>query len=168
METISKVLDLILPILAVVVLCMNNMKLLLIGEIAMNGIVFLSYILSSGISGAGVMVLAIVQSVIMFFLSGKEKQAKIVTWVFLGIHTLWTVFAFETLRDLLPFACVVFYTLCLMQPTAQKYKVYKAGNAGCWVIYDLLICNYTVLITHGLQLIMSLIGVFKKEKAAAK
>lgn len=153
---------LLVPITAVVVIRMNDIKKILIGEVLLNFFVAANYILLNGFSGAGTCILASVQAVMMYVLPGKWK--KISAFVFIGIYAVWMGLSFTTAMDILPFLSAVFYSLAIMQAKPKNYKVCKSLNALSCLIYDILVGAYFIMITHGLLLVLSLVELCKKEK----
>ena len=153
---------LLVPITAVIVIRLNDIKKILIGEILLNFFVAANYILLNGFSGAGTCILAAVQAVVMYFLPGQWK--KISAGVFIGIYAVWMVLSYGSAMDILPFVSAVFYSLAIMQGKPRGYKMCKSINALSCLIYDILVGAYFIMITHGLLLILSTVQLYKKEK----
>ena len=153
---------LLVPITAVIVIRMNDIKKILIGEVLLNFFVAANYILLNGFSGAGTCILAAVQAVVMFLLLGRWK--KISACLFIGIYAVWMIFSFTTAMDILPFLSAVFYSLAIMQSKPKNYKLCKSLNALSCLIYDILVGAYFIMITHGLLVVLSLIELCKKKQ----
>lgn len=153
---------LLVPVTAVIVIRLNDIKKILIGEILLNFFVAANYILLNGFSGAGTCVLAAVQAIVMFFLPGRWK--KISAFIFMGFYGVWFVLSYGAPMDVLPFLSAVFYSLAIMQGKPRNYKVCKSLNALSCLIYDVLVGAYFIMITHGLLLVLSIIQLCKKEK----
>lgn len=153
---------LLVPVTAVIVIRLNNIKKILIGEILLNFFVAANYILLNGFSGAGTCILAAVQAVVMYFLPAGWK--KISAFIFMGIYGVWFVLSYGSPMDILPFLSAIFYSLAIMQAKPRNYKVCKSLNALSCLIYDILVGAYFIMITHGLLLVLSLIQLCKKEK----
>ncbi len=145
-----------------VVIRLNDIKKILIGEILLNFFVAANYILLNGFSGAGTCILASVQALVMYFLPGCWK--KISAFLFIGIYGVWMILSFASAMDILPFLSAVFYSLAIMQAKPRGYKMCKSLNALSCLIYDVLVGAYFIMITHGLLLVLSLVQLCKKEK----
>ena len=51
------------------------------------------------------------------------------------------------------------FILCIGQKNGPKYRFWTLINMALWCTYDILSGSYSVLVTHGIQLSFTIIGM---------
>ncbi len=150
---ISQIIGLITTVTAVVSVQFKSMKLILIFELLSNLLVASTYILLGGISGSYICLVASVQTVVSYIYAKKKKEVPgFITAIFICAYIAITVFTFKTPIDILPGICAVTFALAVVQTKSSGYRVFMATNSFLWIVYDLVVKAYTMIITHGLLL----------------
>lgn len=140
----------------------KKMTSVLILNLISNSLVALSYILLGGISGSYVCIAASVQTVISYLYTRKNEDVpKIITGVFICIYIALSVYTYKTPIDVIPAICAVMYALSVVQSKSSGYRVFMGINSVLWVIYDIVIGAFTMIITHGLLLTSIIIAMIR-------
>ena len=81
----SQICGIIVSISAILSMQVKNMRLVLLFQVICNGVGALSYILVGGLSGCGIYLVALLQSLIFFVYRVKEKKAPtVLTYIFVA------------------------------------------------------------------------------------
>lgn len=141
----------------------ERMKTILFLVCAANALVATSYLIGgSGINGAAACYLGAVQTLINYFFDSKNKP--IPKWL-IAIYALaiivlniWVASGVTPLGVLVIVASLTFI-LCIGQKNGSKYRFWTLINMALWCTYDILSGSYSVLVTHGIQLSFTIIGM---------
>ena len=148
--------------LAVAIVYMKDIKKILVGEIAINISVAVSFLLKEGYSAAGMNCVAVLYTVIAFIYSKRDE--KIPLWQLLSFGTVfvgWGAVTFSDWRDLLPIACSVLFILAVMQKEPARYRFFKVLNSLIYVIYDVAILLYSMVPTHAFLVVMGVAAIIQ-------
>lgn len=164
MEKLSFVLSLLglLCIITSSLLKGKNMKKILILVFLSNAFVAASYFVGgSGLNGAASCCIGAVQSIINYFFDSKNKPlpkwlVAIYALSFIGVNL--AVGGFTGLCILAIVASLSF-VMCIGQKNGAKYRFWSIINMILWCTYDLLSKNYSVLVTHIVQMGFSVVGM---------
>ena len=146
---LAQILGLVSLVMVVFVVYMKDMKKILIGEIAVNIVVGVNFLLLSGYSGAGMNGVAVIYTLVAYYFNKKDE--KLPTWILLlfgAFFVGWGAIAYQDWRDILPMACSVLFVLAVMQKKPARYRFFKVFNSLLYLIYDVLIGAYTTCLTH--------------------
>ncbi len=158
-------------VMAVVSAQMKKLVPILIFEILANGLCALSYILLGGISGSYICLIAIAQSIIsILYAHNNKKVPNWITGIFIMVYVAVSAYTYATPMDILPGICAVTFALAIAQSKPSGYRLCMAINTALWIVYDLLVGAYTMIITHGLllgSLIIAMVRYAKKPKEVA-
>ncbi len=152
---------------------LKNLKLILLFELTINAMVAASYILLGAFSGAYICIAAVLQTTVSFFFASKKKEVPhAVTGVFLLIYVILSAITYKVPMDILPGVCSLAFALAVAQKKPTGYRIYIGINSALWVIYDIAVAAYTMILTHGLLLRSILIAliryaILKKEEKNA-
>ena len=136
----------------------------LICQIFCNGLGMLSYVLTDGFSGMGIYLIATLQSVVFFILRIKNKQEP--KWIYPIIFAAYigcSALTFEGVRDIVPMAAALMCALALIQKKPTYYRIIILLNGALWIIYDIFLKNYTMLISHIITVASAVIGIIRMD-----
>lgn len=167
---ISQALGVIGIFFAVASMQSKNIKSVLLCQIGCNALGMLSYVLLGGLSGSGIYMIALVQSVIFCIIRQKGKEEpKWLSPVVVAAYIVCSAFAFQGAIDVLPILAAILCAIALIQKKPSNYRIAILLNGAVWLAYDMAIGAYAMLASHGITVIAALIGivrldVLKKEK----
>lgn len=126
----------------------------LIGQILANGFSGISYGLLGSLSGAWVCVLAAVHSVLISFIRRMEKSRQkrwipVISVVFSIAYVAGSVVTYSQWPDVISCVCALLFVLTIAQEDASKMRNVMLVSMTLWVIFDISVCAYTNIITHG-------------------
>ncbi len=143
---------------------LKSVKHILIGNVAINLLGMLNYLLLGGLSGAWICVAASVQAVVIFFLNRSENGKNLRKWLmllFCAIYIVGTWIVYQDIGDL--FSCVgaLIYVASILQTNSMKYRFLSVPNAIVWIVYDIFTMAYTHLLSQTLKLCSAVIGILR-------
>lgn len=151
-------------VLSVLSAQMKNITAILITELAANFLVALSYILLGGISGFSICLSACLQIIFSFVYAKKEKRVpKLLTVVFILLYVALSVIFYQTPMDILPCLCAVGFALSVAQSKPAGYRFFMSICTALWIVYDILISAWGMLITHGLLLTSLVVAIVRQD-----
>ncbi len=137
---------------------------ILLSELMMNALVALSYILLGGLSGSYICIAASVQTLVCYFFARREvKVPRALTAAFVAMYIVITIITWQGPLDILPGVCAVMFALSVVQDNPAGYRIYMGVNSLLWIIYDIVILAYSMVITHGLLLISIIIAILRHD-----
>ena len=140
----------------------SKMSTILILVLFGNLFVSVGYLLAgTGINGAASGLLATVQTFINYFFERKGKPVpKILVGIyalsFIALNVFVSEFNFYSIIAIL--ACMLFLA-CILQKNGKNFRICGILNTLVWIIYDVLTHSYAAIMTHGMLLIVNIIGV---------
>lgn len=141
----------------------NNMKLILALVCLGNVLIGTSYLFEGqGINGAAASFFGSAIAVVNFFFDSKERPIPkwlIGVYLVLGVALNLWVAGGVSLPSVIIIATFVAFLMSIIQNTGAQYRVWTIANLALWCFYDGVIASYSVLITHGVQLGITLIGI---------
>lgn len=155
---------------AIVTMQMKNMKGILLGQITANLLTASTYFLLGGFSGAGICLIAIVQSVVMFFYERKEKKPHLVViLLFILLYITCSIVYFKSFIDIFSALAAVFFAVSITRTKASSSRFWYVFNPLCWVVYDVYTRAYGNLIMHAVIFLSTFVamiridGVFRRK-----
>ena len=142
----------------------KDIRYIQIGNVAINLLIALQYLLLNALSGAWVCMVAAVQSVIMILLNRKDNSKNLRNWInllFCAIYIAGTCVVYTGIKDLFSCAGALFFALAIAQTSAGKYRLFNAGNAVVWIIYNIYSMAYVALINQLLKLGSIIVAVIR-------
>lgn len=137
----------------------------------------ISYILLGGLSGGGISLIAIVQSIVMFFYAQKKKKPHgWVLAVFVLSYIACSAVYYKSFIDIFPALSAVCFAISITMPTPFLSRVWYLFNPVCWVVYDIatqaygnLLIRFVVFTSTLVALIRidDIFGLKKRKKAEA-
>jgi len=137
-----------------------------------NALVGTSYLLDgSGINGAAALYLGALQSLINYFFNSKNKPLP--KWL-IGIYALAIVaLNIAVAGGVTPLGILVIiasltFIFCIGQSEGTGYRFWTVVNLILWCLYDILAGVYSALITHGILLLFTLVGMVIHDRKKVK
>lgn len=163
----------ILTLLAAILMMQcKNMKWLLVGQITANFLTAFSYLLLNGLSGAGICLIAVLQSAVMFLYNRKEKPIhRPVLIGFILLYVLCSAYYYQSPVDIISGAAAICFCISVTTRTASASRRWYVFNPIGWMIYDIFTLAYGNLIMHlivfisTLSAMIRLDGLFRKKNS---
>lgn len=167
---IGQIISFLALIIAVVIAQFKNVKHILLGQIASNLAVAVSFCFLGGMSGAWICIVAAVQTLIIYFANKHnlaKKKKDILSVLFAFAYIIGTAFVYQSWADIVSCACSLLYILAIIQTDTRKYRWFMAANSLLWIIYDINTAAYVNIITHGMLLVSLIIAMIRLDRKNA-
>ena len=152
-------------IVAVVMMQFKDMRKILIGQILANLLTASTYFLLGGFSGAGICLIAIVQTVTMFLYNLKERPPhRAVIFLFILLYLACSAFYYKSPVDLFSAMAAICYAFSVVKTKSALSRLWDLFNPLCWLIYDLFTRAYGNLILHVVVFSSTLIAIFRNDR----
>lgn len=159
---ISQVLGIGVIICVVLSMQAKNVKAVLLLQMLCNGLSALSYLLVDGASASILTMIAVVQTVVYYIIRAKEKTApKSLAFVFMFIFIGCSLSAYKSFLDVFAMLAAVCCSLSFAQAKPSVFRILSLINGLSWVIYDIGIGAYTMIITHSIVIVSAVIGIIR-------
>ena len=121
-----------------------------------------SYILLGGLSGCGIYLVALGQAIVYFIFSVKGKKAPlVVTITFILLYIICSILTYKTPTDLISATAALTCALALSTDKPCLYRVFMVANGVVWIIYDISVVAYTMIISHVVTALSAGIGIIR-------
>ncbi len=161
---IAQGISILTGIVAVVMMQFKDMKNILAGQILANLLTASTYLLLGGFSGAGICIIAIVQSVAMFLYSLKKiPPHKAVIAVFVVLYIACSAFYYQSPPDLFSALAAVCYAFSVVQTKSSLSRLWYLFNPLCWLIYDLFTKAYGNFLLHVVVFASTLLAILRND-----
>ena len=158
----SQVCGFIVFIAAIASMQLKSIKGVLVCQLVCNGVGALSYILIGGISGCGIYLVALAQSVVYFVFRVKNKKAPLaVAIVFIAAFILCSLATYKSPIDLISGMAALTCAFSLIQEKSSVYRLFMLANGVIWGVYDLRVGAYTMIISHVATALSAGIGIIR-------
>ena len=159
---IAQGISVVTTVIAILCMQLKKMKAILICQLLANTLAGLTYFFLDGKSGIGISILAVVQTVVMYFYGKKEKiPHPLVTIAFCASYVIYSLLIFENAFDLLPAAAAIFFALSVAQKKPSLYRIFAAINPIFWIAYDVYEDAYIYIFMHSGIFISAVIGIIR-------
>lgn len=159
---ISQICGLIVSIAAITSMQLKNIKFILICQLICNGVGAASYILLGGLSGCGIYIIALTQVVVCFFCRIKNKKISGLTaGTFFALYILCSVMTYQGPADIISAFAAITCALSLMQEKPSRYRIFMLLNGILWMIYDVNVSAYTMIISHIVTTMSAGVGIIR-------
>ncbi len=159
---ISQVCGLIVSVAAITSMQLKNIKAILICQLICNGVGALSYILLDGLSGCGIYLVALGQSIVYFLFRIKNKKSPLwIAVIFIALFLVCSLATYQSLRDLISALAAMTCALSLIQEKASGYRFFMLLNGIIWMVYDINVSAYTMIISHIVTALSAGIGIIR-------
>ncbi len=158
----SQICGLIVSVAAIISMQLKNIKFILVCQLICNGVGSLSYILLGGFSGCGIYLLALTQSIVYYLFRIKQKKVPIfIAIIFICMYLLCSLTSYKGLSDLFSATAALTCALSLIQEKPSRYRVFMLLNGLIWMIYDIKLGAYTMIISHMATALSSCVGIIR-------
>jgi uncharacterized membrane protein (UPF0136 family) len=162
---ISYGLSVLTAISAILSMQFKNIKYILITQITGNLLAAFSYFfLPEADAGFAVSIIAVIQSIVMFFYDRKKKTPHIlITLSFIAAFLFFSLYQkTDNILNYLPAAAAVCFAIAITQTKANRFRIFGLINSTLWIIYDvcLPIPSANVLVHAGIA-VSTVIGMIR-------
>ena len=166
---IAQSISVVTTLIAILCMQLKKMNMILLCQITSNFLAGMTYLLLGGISGLGISIIAVVQSVIMYFYGKKGKSPHpIVTVAFCASYFACSLLVYQSIFDILPAAAAVFFALSVAQKKPSNYRIFAAINPIFWIAYDIYTLAYVYILMHSGILISAVVGIIRLDVLGRK
>ena len=134
-------------------------------QLMTNLLAFSTYFLLGGLTGAGISIIAIAQSLAMYIFQRKERETPL--WVhvlflfgYIGCSALY----FRQPTDLLSTAAALCFAVSIMQKKPVASRPWFFPNPLIWMVYDLCVRAYGNCVMHGLVFVSAVIALIRTDR----
>lgn len=164
MEILAYILGVFTTAFAVASMQFKNMKLVLLFQLICNSTLTAQYVLEDRVSVSGVVILAVIQTVVRFFFDSKGKPFPVwLTCVFIAGFTAVSLIMMSTPFDLITCVAVWFFAICIVQKKSSRARICSCINTILWLIYDIL-CAPSAIFTHAVILVFVVVGIIRLDR----
>ena len=157
---ISQIFGVVVCIFAVASMQTKNIKYTMLFQFICNGLGMISYVLLDGFSGFGIYLVATIQSLVFFIL--RKYEIKEPSWIYPIIFAAYigcSLMTFKGALDIVPMIAALLCALALIQKKPSAYRIIILLNGSVWLIYDICIGSYGMLISHIITVASALFGI---------
>lgn len=163
-DIIATVIGVFTTVAAVLALQCKNMRNVIVLQLLSNALLFLQYSLQGTMSAGGVVILAILQTVVCSVLSSRGRPFPVwLTAAFIVGYTAVTVICYSSPFDILTCAAVWLFAIAVVQRSSAIYRILLVGNVILWLIYDVAMAPSAIL-THAVILAFSIVGIVRLDR----
>lgn len=165
MEIIAQILGIIVTLLCIFLTQLKRKWQILLVSFIANFLNIVMFFLLNGITSAVmVSVTATLQCAINGYLSYKNKESSVLQKIiFMFLYIISGALQFNVFLDILPIIASLLFMLAVFQKTEQKMRLFYAGNAVLWIVYDAII-GTTAVFAQIFSLISICIALFRYRK----
>jgi hypothetical protein len=136
----------------------------MVSMLAANGLLLLQYILENRISASGIVLIAILQSLVSTVFSCRKKPFPVwLTVLFMLGYAAVSVFTYSTPFDIFPLLAVWCFALGVVQKASAVCRIFTVFNSILWLVYDILLAPAAVL-THAIVLLFTVVGILRHDR----
>ncbi len=162
---ISQAIGPVTTVLSLISTQMKNITAILLSQLVINLLVALSYILAGGISGSYICLVACVQTAVCYLYTRREKPVpKACTAAFILCYIAVSVYTYAGPADILPCICAIAFALSVSEKNAAGYRVFITVNTSLWIVYDILIGAWGMLLMHGILLFSLAVAILRQDR----
>ena len=159
---IAQGISVVVTILALISMQFKNLKMVLAFQIILNLLCATTYLLLDGNSGAGICLLAILQSVVYYVLNCKKIEPPIyLVIIFICLFIGCSIISYKSLIDLLPCAAATCFAISMAQKTSAKTRAFYLANPIFWSVYDIFTLAYVSFFMHFAIFVSTLFAIIR-------
>ena len=163
-DYLAYIIGIFTTVVAVASMQFKNMKYVLVCQLICNSLLTAQYVIEGRVSVSGVVVLAVVQTIVSFFFAKKGKPFPVwLTCVFIVLYTVISVVMMKSYYDLITCVAVWFFAICVVQKRSSVARICSFTNTGLWLIYDILQAPSAVF-THAVILVFVAVGIIRLDR----
>ena len=162
---LAQVIGVLVTVTSIVSVQFKNLRYILIGSVLSNLLVSLNYALLGGLSGAGVCILATVQTFWIYLYNRKEASFPLpLNLGFMAGYTIVSALSFNGVPSVLSCLAAYLYALAVAQSDSKMYRVFMLLNSFLWIAYDIYTRAYTTIFTHGFLVVSILLAMYRLDR----
>ena len=162
---IAQGISILTGVVAVVMMQFKDMKRILLGQILANLLTASTYFLLDGFSGAGICLIAIVQTVTMILYNVKKVSPhKTVIAVFIALYIACSAYYYQSPVDVFSGLAAVCFAFSVVQTKSSASRLWYLFNPLCWLIYDLFTRAYGNFVLHVVIFFSTLFAIFRQDR----
>ena len=171
---VAQAISVVMALFALASMQFKNLKMVLACQIVSNVLCASTYFLLGGFSGAGICLIAILQSVVYFILNYKKIEPPLyVAIVFVCLFIGCSVIYYKSPIDLLSAGAAICFAISMAQKSSAKARIVYLLNPIFWTAYDIFTLAYVNTFIHSAIFVSTLfaiirLDVLKKEKKNKK
>ena len=159
---IAQAISVVMALFALASMQFKNLKMVIACQIVSNVLCASTYFLLGGFSGAGICLVAIIQSVVYFVLNYKKiKPPLYVAIIFVCLFISCSVIYYKSPIDLLSAGAAVFFALSMAQKSSSRARIVYLLNPIFWTIYDIFTLAYVNTFIHSAIFISTLFAIIR-------
>jgi len=140
----------------------KSMKGILLSKMVVNLLCASSYFFLDGFSGAGICLVAIVQSIVLYFYNVKNKETPL--WViiaFILAYIACSVVYYTAPVDLISSIAAVCFAISLVQKSPTASRLWYSLNPFLWIFYDIPTRAYGNLVMHVIIFVVAVVTIIR-------
>lgn len=158
----AQILGLIGIIINIIGIQLKNKKSILIAFLLANLSFALCFVFLKSYSGSLICFVAAIQTLINYLFEKKNKKFPLyLIIIFILVSLTCGFLTYKTLKDLLPVACSLLYTTCIIQYKESNIRVLTLINIILWTIYDFIVGAYTAGINDIMLIVSTVIAIIR-------
>ena len=166
---ISQICGMLVSVFAILSMQLKNVKHILVCQLICNVAGAFSYILLGGFSGCGIYIVAVVQTIVYYFYSKTNKKApNFMVFVFLVLFLLCSITTYKGKTDIIPAIASFTCAMALAQSKASGYRICMLLNGLLWMIYDVSVSAYSMMLSHIITFASAGIGIIRLDIKKSK
>lgn len=159
---LAQAISILTAAVAVISMQFKSMKWILVGQIAANLLTASTYFLLDGTSGAGLCIIAIVQSVIMFIYNVKKVKPHFAVMIlFIALYVGCSVISFSSFIDIFSMLAAVCFVISISQEKSSTSRLFYVFNPLLWMVYDFYVKAYGNLIMHAVIFVSTAAAIIR-------
>lgn len=162
---LAQIAGFITAILAIIAVQLKEMKSILLMGVVTNALTVTNYWLLGEMSGAWICLIAIVQSLWIFYYSKDGRRfPKRLNYIFMLLYSVAVFVAYQNIYDILSWVAAICFALAVVQLESSKYRLIICINSLSWIVYDIMTRSYTMGLTHGLIFLSTVIAIIRLDR----
>ncbi len=162
---IAQAISVLVGFLGVATMQFKNMKHILLGQLAINLLTTVSYFLLDGLSAAGICLVAIGQTLILYGYDRRQKRPPVVLMAgFILLYLACSVIYYRTFIDLFSALAAICSAVSLMQKKASTARRWYVFNPILWMVYDVHTRAYGTFVVHLAVLLSTVIAMIRVDR----
>lgn len=159
---ISQICGIVVTVAVIISMQLKNIKPILISQLIINGIGAISYIMVGGLSGCGIYLVAVLQSVVYFAFRKKEIDTpRMMDIVFILLFLACAVSTYKRPMDIVTMFAAMTCAAGIMQKKPFGYRICMLLNGVIWMVYDVGVGAYTMILSHFVTAAAAIVGMVR-------
>ncbi|MBR2019181.1 MAG: YgjV family protein [Clostridia bacterium] len=163
-EIIALIISIFTTLFAVAGMQFKSMKVIIVSQLLANTLLGVQYVLEDRLSASGIVMIAIVLTIISFVFSYKKMDFPIwLVIVFCVGFAVVSVLSYQNAWDILPLVAVWFFAWAMVQKNSAVCRILSLCNVLLWLIYDIALAPSAIL-THAVIIVFTVVGIIRQDR----